>query len=216
MDKDLLDIYNLLLKHFGPQKWWPADTEFEVIVGAILTQNANWKNVEKAIGNLRGNNLLEPEGIHRVGEKRLKALIRPAGYYNSKARKLKEFTDFLFEKYKDLDEFLALPQEQLREQLLSVWGIGPETADSIVLYAAGKPSFVVDAYTRRIFSRLGFVDEKTGYDELKEFFENNLPKDVALYQEFHALVVELAKDCCRTKPLCGECPLIGLCRDGKD
>jgi len=211
MNKCLLDIYDLLLKHFGPQRWWPADTEFEVIVGAILTQNANWKNVERAIANLKESDLLSPEGIHRVSEERLKALIRPAGYYNSKARKLKEFTDFLFKNYNGLDDFLDLPTEQLREQLLLVWGIGPETADSIALYAAGKPSFVVDAYTRRIFSRLGFVEEKTGYDELKKFFEKNIPKDVALYQEFHALVVELAKDCCRTKPLCGECPLISLC-----
>jgi len=211
MDKDLPDIYNLLLKHFGPQHWWPADTEFEVIVGAILTQNSNWKNVEKAISNLKENGLLSPEGIHQVSEERLKELIRPAGYYNSKARKLREFTNFIFEDYKDLDEFLGLPQDELREHLLSIWGIGPETADSIVLYAANKPSFVVDAYTGRIFSRMGFVSEGVGYDDLKKFFEDNLPKDVALYQEFHALVVELAKDCCRTKPLCRECPLVSLC-----
>ena len=211
MDKDLLDVYNLLLKHFGPQKWWPADTEFEVIVGAILTQNSNWKNVERAIANLKENNLLEPEGIHNLSEEKLKRLIRPAGYYNSKARKLREFTDFLFENYKDLDEFLGLPTEQLREQLLSVWGIGPETADSIVLYAAKKPSFVVDAYTRRIFSRIGLVDDRIGYDELKKFFEDNLPKDAALYQEFHALIVELGKNYCKVKPRCKECPLEGNC-----
>ena len=211
MKKDLLSIHDLLLKRFGPQKWWPADTEFEVIVGAILTQNSNWKNVERAIANLRENNLLEPEGIHSVKEERLKALIRPAGYYNIKAKKLKEFINFLFDNYKNLDELLALPQDELREQLLSIWGIGPETADSIVLYAAEKPSFVVDAYTRRIFSRLGLVDDGIDYDDLKKFFENNLPEDVGLYREFHALVVELAKDCCRTKPLCGECPLISLC-----
>ncbi|MBU4202181.1 MAG: endonuclease [Candidatus Altiarchaeota archaeon] len=194
MKKDLLDIHDRLLKHFGRQQWWPAETEFEVIVGAILTQNANWKNVEKAIANLRENNLLEPGGIHSVNEERLKGLIRPAGYYNSKARKLREFTNFLFENYKDLDEFLALPQEELREQLLSVWGIGPETADSIVLYAAGKPSFVVDAYTKRIFSRMGLVEEGIEYDKLKYFFENNLPEDVGLYREFHALIVELGKN----------------------
>ena len=211
MKKDLLDIHDRLLEHFGPQQWWPAETEFEVIVGAILTQNANWKNVEKAIANLRENDLLSLEGIHSVNEEKLKGLIRPAGYYNSKARKLREFTNFLFENYKDLDEFLALPQEELREQLLSVWGIGPETADSIVLYAAGKPSFVVDAYTKRIFSRMGLVEEGIEYDKLKYFFENNLPEDVGLYREFHALIVELGKNYCKTKPLCGECPLVSLC-----
>ncbi|MBU4266369.1 MAG: endonuclease III domain-containing protein [Candidatus Altiarchaeales archaeon] len=211
MKKDLLDIHDRLLKHFGRQQWWPAETEFEVIVGAILTQNANWKNVEKAIANLRENNLLEPGGIHSVNEERLKGLIRPAGYYNSKARKLREFTNFLFENYKDLSEFLGLPQDELREQLLSIWGIGPETADSIVLYAAGKPSFVVDAYTKRIFSRMGLVEEGIEYDKLKYFFENNLPEDVGLYREFHALIVELGKNYCKTKPLCGECPLVSLC-----
>lgn len=215
MDKDLPDIYNLLLKHFGPQKWWPAETEFEVIVGAILTQNSNWKNVERAIANLKDKDLMEPERIHSVSEEGLKKLIRPAGYYNAKARKLREFTDFLFEEYDGkLDRFLGLPPEQVREQLLSIWGIGPETADSIILYAAEKPSFVVDAYTRRIFSRLGFVDEKTGYDELKKFFEKNIPRDVSLYKEFHALIVELGKNCCRTKPLCKECPLGRECLKG--
>ncbi len=211
MKKDLLNIHDRLLERFGRQEWWPADTKFEVIVGAILTQNANWKNVGRAIGNLRENNLLEPVGIHRVDEERLKEPIRPAGYYNSKAKKLKEFTNFLFKNYKNLDEFLTLPKEELREHLLSIWGIGPETADSIVLYAANKPSFVVDAYTRRIFSRMGLVDEKIGYDELKKFFEDNLPEDAALYQEFHALIVELGKNYCRTKPLCDECPLVSLC-----
>ncbi len=204
---DLLSVYGLLLKHFGRQKWWPAETKFEVVVGAILTQNANWKNVERAITNLKDNDLMEPDRIHRISEERLKALIRPAGYYNSKSRKLKEFTNFLFDNYNDLNEFLALPLEQLREQLLSLWGIGPETADSVILYAAEKPSFVIDAYTKRIFSRLGLVNEEIGYDTLKNFFERSIPRDVSLYKEFHALIVELGKNYCKTKPLCGACPL---------
>ncbi len=206
----LMEIYNRLLKHFGEQHWWPADTRFEVIVGAILTQNSNWKNVEKAIANLRDNGLLNPERLHLVSEEKLKELIRPAGYYNAKSRKLKEFMNFLFENYKDLNEFLSLPAEQLRNKLLSIWGIGDETADSIVLYAADKPSFVIDAYTKRIFSRLGITKEKR-YGELKKFFEENLPRSVEIYKEFHALIVELGKNYCRSKPLCSECPLRDFC-----
>jgi len=211
MKENLLVIYEKLLKYFGPQHWWPAESEFEVIVGAILTQNSSWKNVEKAISNLKANGLLDPERIHSADEERLKRLIRPAGYYNSKVRKLKEFTDFIFENYDNLGEFLGLPTGQLRKQLLSVWGIGPETADSVVLYAAGKPSFVIDAYTKRIFSRLGFINEAVDYGELKVFFEKNIPKKVDIYKEFHALIVELGKNYCKTKPLCNECPLLSLC-----
>lgn len=208
-----MEIYQRLLKHFGEQHWWPAETEFEVIVGAILTQNSNWKNVERAIANLRDYDLLSPERLHSVSEEKLKDLIRPAGYYNAKSRKLKEFVNFLFENYDgDLDEFFGLPAEQLRDQLLSVWGIGNETADSIVLYAADKPSFVIDAYTKRIFSRLGFVKERASYGELKEFFEENLPRSVEIYKEFHALIVELGKNYCKSKPVCDECPIREFCK----
>ncbi|HDI72925.1 MAG TPA: endonuclease III domain-containing protein [Candidatus Altiarchaeales archaeon] len=212
MRKNLLEIYNILFKKFGEQHWWPAETEFEVIVGAILTQAAAWKNVELAIENLRVENLLNPEGIYKTKESKLKKLIRPAGYFNAKARKLKEFVNFLFENYDgNLKLMLNQPHEKLRGELLSIWGIGPETADSIVLYAANKPSFVVDAYTKRIFSRIGLVDDDINYEDLKKFFEENLPRDVRLYNEFHALLVRLGKEYCKTKPLCDECPVKEVC-----
>jgi len=217
MKKDLLSIYEKLLDNFGPQHWWPAETEFEVIIGAILTQNSNWKNVERAIANLKDNSLLSLEKIRSVSEERLKKLIRPAGYYNAKSRKLKEFVNFIFENYNGkLNEFLDLPAGQLRDQLLSIWGIGPETADSIVLYASNKESFVIDAYTKRIFSRLGFVEDGVSYGELKNFFENNLPKDIQMYKEFHALIVELGKNYCKSKPLCDQCPLERKCSKKKE
>ena len=216
MKKDLAQIYKKLLNHFGGQHWWPADTEFEVIVGAILTQAASWKNVESAIENLKSKKILTPAGIKGITTAELGKLIRPAGYYNVKSKKLKKFVDFLYKNYNgDLNLFLSQPIGKLRDELLSIWGIGNETADSIVLYAAHKPSFVVDAYTRRIFSRLGFVDDDVSYENLKKFFEKNLPEDVGLYKEFHALIVELGKNYCRTKPACGECPINYGCKSNE-
>lgn len=209
---NLLDIYRVLFEKFGGQHWWPAETEFEVIVGAILTQAAAWKNVELAIKNLKAENLLMPEGIYKTSEAKLRKIIRPAGYFNAKARKLKEFVNFLFENYDgNLKLMLNQPHEKLRGELLSIWGIGPETADSIVLYAANKPSFVVDAYTKRIFSRIGLVNNNVNYENLKKFFEENLPRDVKLYNEFHALLVKLGKEYCKPKPLCDECPVRDVC-----
>lgn len=200
---DLLNIYNKLLECFGRQDWWPMQRGFkpagwEVYVGAVLTQNTNWGNVELALRNLKRAGLLSREDIRGVSKKRLAKLIRPAGYYNQKARKLKI-----------LASFSGKPE---RESLLKLWGLGPETVDSILLYAHGKPFFVVDAYTRRVFSRMGFqLDAKTGYEEIRSIFESNLPRDTGLYREFHALIVELAKRHCRTRPLCKNCPLADEC-----
>ena len=206
-EMDLIDIYSELESHFGPQHWWPADTPFEVIVGAILTQNTSWKNVERAIENLKQEGVLDIEGIHRIPQYQLETLIQPSGFFKIKTRRLKHFTDFLFDKYEgDLDKLFSLEQERLREELLGINGIGQETADSIVLYAAEKPSFVVDAYTRRVFGRLGILEHDAEYDEIKQFFEKKLPKDTKIYNEFHALIVVLAKDVCKKKPLCEACP----------
>jgi endonuclease-3 related protein len=208
---NLLEIYEKLLDAFGKQNWWPADDIFEVIVGAILTQQASWRNVEKTIKNLKEHKVLNPEGLHRLDVKKLEELIRPSGFYRVKARRLKSFVDFLFEKYDGrLEKLFSLSMKELRKELLSINGIGNETADSILLYSAGKPSFVVDAYTIRIFSRLGLLKEKE-YDRVKEFFENNLPREVELYKEYHALIVELGKNVCKTKPKCFLCPLDKWC-----
>lgn len=213
MNKNLLEIYGILFEKFGEQHWWPAETEFEVIVGAILTQASAWKNVEIAIERLKSEKILNPAGIKNVEQNRLKKLIRSAGYYNAKSRKLKEFVNFLYEHYNgDLNLLLKQPKDKLRKELLSIWGIGYETADSIILYAAHKPSFVVDAYTRRIFSRFGIINDGISYENLKKFFEDNLPENLKIYNELHALIVDLGKNYCMTKPLCRECPLAYTCK----
>lgn len=213
MNRKLLSTYKRLYREFGPQGWWPAETPFEVIVGAILTQSTNWLNVEKAIRNLKKAGLLTAKGISKADARRLAGLIKPALYYNVKARKLKSFMNFLNGKYKGrLDLMLKQPKEKMREELLGVWGVGPETADSIVLYAAHKPSFVVDAYTRRIFSRLGMLAKNASYGDVKRFFEAGLPEDIGLYKEYHALIVELGKNYCRKKPKCVECCLREFCK----
>ena len=210
--KTLKEIYDKLLTRFGPQHWWPGETPFEVIIGAILTQNTNWSNVEKAIHNLKDAGLLSPEGLHKCALPRLATLIKPSGYFNVKAKRLKNFIDWLFESYEgDLTRLFVLETSILRAELLTVKGIGPETADSIVLYAAGKPTFVCDAYTYRIMLRHRFIPEETGYDELKALFEDTLPRDAKLFNEYHALLVRLGKTYCKkTKPLCPECPLEDL------
>jgi len=208
---NLLEVYEKLLDAFGEQNWWPADDEFEVIVGAILTQQASWKNAEKAIKNLKQHRMLRSEALHKVDIKKLEELIKPSGFYRVKAKRLKSFVDFLFEKYDGkLEKLFSLSMKDLRRELLSINGIGNETADSIVLYSAGKPSFVVDAYTIRIFSRLGLIKEKK-YEKVKDFFEKNLPRNVDLYKEYHALIVELGKNICKVKPKCFSCPLNKWC-----
>jgi len=215
-DKKLLKIYTTLFDSFGPQGWWPAKTRFEVIVGAILTQNTNWKNVEKVIAAMQGEGLFEPKKLDKVTLQRLAELIRPAGYFNQKAKKLKAFMNY-FEKYNlDVEKMMREDLTTLRDELLSVWGIGPETADAILLYALDKPVFVMDAYTRRVFSRMGFVDEKIGYEDLRGFFESSAwdkTEDSRLktFKEFHALIDELAKRYCKPVPLCEKCPVSHLC-----
>lgn len=212
---NLIELYQKLSGHFGEQGWWPADTEFEVIVGAILTQSSSWTNVEKAIKNLKSENLLTSRALLIVDDVKLREAVKPVGYYNQKTKKLKTFVGFLYDKYDgNLGGFLDQPQDKLRNELLSIWGIGPETADSIILYAANKPSFVVDAYTKRIFCRLGAVGEDVTYHDLKKFFELNLPADLQLYKEFHALIVELGKNYCKRKPLCCICPIGDACENG--
>lgn len=192
----------------GPQQWWPGETPFEIIIGAILTQNTNWSNVEKAIKNLKTAGKLSPEEIYGLGLTELAHLIRPSGFFNIKARRVKTFIDWLFSKYGGkLHEMFAQDLQTLRNELLAVKGIGPETADSILLYAGNFPTFVVDAYTYRILSRHGFIPEETTYDEMKALFEENLPRDVKLFNEYHALLVNIGKMFCRPKKFCEQCPL---------
>jgi len=202
-------IYRKLFSCFGPQHWWPARSRFEVMVGAILTQSTNWSNVEKAINNLRKNSLLDAGKLYRIPRGKLARLIKSAGYYNIKAKRLKEFLRFLFVSYKgDINKMSLADTQLLRRQLLSVNGIGPETADSILLYALGKPVFVVDAYTKRIFSRHRLIGEDADYHALQDLCTRNLKKNVKLFNEFHALLVKLGKDfCLKNKPRCGICPL---------
>lgn len=234
----LREVYERLLAAYGPQHWWPGETAFEVIVGAILTQSAAWSNVEKAIGNLKAAGVLSPGGLHSLDEAEIARLIRPSGYFNAKARKLKAFVEMVHARFAgDLGSLLALPADELRRVLLSTHGIGPETADSIVLYAAGKPSFVIDAYTRRMFSRIGIRPSRSrgfpasagprgvmpshsrpahdGYEAWRAMFMEPLPPDAALFNEYHALVVAHGKAVCRKTPLCGRCVLRDGCETGR-
>ena len=205
----LLKYYEAMAERLGPMKWWPARTAFEVVVGAILTQNTAWGNVERAIVNLRHERLLTPGGIARVQQAKLARLVRPSGYFRQKAKKLKAFMRFLREEYGgSLASTFRTPTEELREKLLRVHGIGPETADSILLYAGGHAVFVVDAYTKRILERHELADGKASYEDVRALFEKNLPRDVKLWNEYHALIVNVGKNWCRKKaPKCGECPL---------
>jgi endonuclease-3 related protein len=206
----LQELYQILLQALDHQGWWPGDTPFEVAVGAILTQNTNWGNVARAIQVLKDQDFLDPQALNRLPEGELAQLIRPAGYYNIKARRLKNFLEFLANHYgNSMDRMAGADQEQLRPALLTVKGIGPETADSILLYALHKPTFVVDAYTFRILSRHGLIPETCAYEELRQLFMSHLPVEVPLYQEFHALLVRLGKEWCRPKPWCDACPLAG-------
>ncbi len=215
--------YQKLHEAFGPQGWWPVNGEysknnfdiprnseerFEIIIGAILTQNTSWKNVEKALSNLRDANIRSPEKILQANKNRLAKLIRPSGYYNQKAERLKIVSRFFLEN----PSLETLPVPALREKLLSVKGIGPETADSIILYAFRKPVFVIDAYTKRIFSRLGLCSKDADYHSLQDLFHANLKKDRPLFNEYHALLVELAKRHCSKVPACSPCPLNRFCR----
>ncbi len=209
-------VFDRLLAAYGERHWWPGDSPFEVIVGAILTQQTAWANVEKALANLRAANVLSPDGIRATSEGELAALIRPSGFYRGKARKLKAFIVLLDERFGgDLDLLLAAPGDDLRAALLGTHGIGPETADSILLYAAGRPYFVIDAYTRRVFSRLGLSPAGDTYDAWQRLFMRELPPDAALFNEYHALTVEHGKRVCRPAPLCQQCMLLDVCPTGR-
>ena len=198
-----------MFRAHGPQHWWPGRTRFEVIVGAILTQNTSWSNVERAISALRREKLLNPAAIEKISTERLAQLIRSSGYFRQKARKLKEFVQFLRDRYQgSLDKLFATPTAELRGQLLAVHGIGPETADSILLYAGGRTVFVVDAYTRRILERHNLVHPEASYEEIRAIFEQNLPADSSLYNEYHALIVHTGKHFCqKRRPDCEHCSL---------
>ena len=212
-DAVLLEIFDILHAAYGPRHWWPADAPFEVCVGAILTQNTNWGNVEKAIVNLKGEGLLSPEALRDVPVDALAEVIRPAGYFNVKSLRLKDFVGYLWERHGgSLERMFAGDWRELREELLRVRGIGPETADSILLYAGEKPTFVVDAYTKRLFAALGILDVGAGYEEVRDLFMTNLPPDVRLFNEYHALIVEHGKRHCRKRPLCPGCGLHFFCR----
>lgn len=208
LKKSLLDIYKLLYNQFGKQRWWPGETPFEVIVGAILTQNTAWGNVEKAIGNLKRGGHLSPKALYILPSPKLAKLIRPSGYFNIKAKRLKEFMKFLLKEYNgSLDKMFSTELSELRQRLLEVKGIGPETADSILLYAGNYPIFVIDAYTKRILSRHKLITDGIDYHSLQRLFMESLPQDVDLFNEYHALIVRVGKEFCNTKPHCGECPL---------
>jgi len=204
----LTEIYQLLLERFGPQHWWPGETQFEIIVGAILAQNTNWTNVEKAIANLKSADVLSPEKLHNIEVSQLAELIRPAGYYNIKAKRLKSFVSWLCENYDGkLTELENVDTERLRAELLGIKGVGRETADSILLYAIDRPIFVVDAYTARVAVRHGLIEPEADYEQLRDLFQSNLPQDVQLFNEYHALLVRVGKEFCRPKARCAGCPL---------
>lgn len=204
-------VYRKLFSAHGPQQWWPAQTPFEVMVGAVLTQNTAWINVERAIANLRAADALTPEAIVRAHPKRLAAWLKPSGYFNVKAKRLRALCKWIVASG-GVAALNAWPTDALRSALLDVYGIGPETADDIMLYAFARPVFVIDAYTRRIFSRLGLIEGKESYEALRERFQDALPREVKLFNEFHALIVVQAKDVCKSKPRCSGCCLAQDCR----
>lgn len=218
-DTPLHRVYRRLYRAYGPQGWWPGDGPFAVVVGAILTQAVSWTNVERAISNLKAADAWSFPALHRLSNAELAELLRPAGYFNAKARKLKAFAAYVLEQHNgDLAAMLAQDTQTLRAELLSLYGIGPETADDILVYAAGRPSFVIDAYTLRILNRLGLPPEngKTGYADFQQLFHQQLPPDAALFNEFHALLDWHAKVACRKAPLCADCCLRAICPTGRE
>ena len=205
----LLKIYKKLYRCFGPQNWWPGDNPFEIAVGAILTQNTNWGNVEQAIQNLKEHAVFSVDGIYGLSVRELASLIKPAGYFNVKAQRLRSFLEFLSNDYHGrMTNMMLEDADHLRARLLQVHGIGPETADSILLYALEKPLLVIDAYTKRVLSRHGIMASEKSYDEFQALFHNSLKRDVRQYNEYHALFVRVGKTFCKkSKPLCEKCPL---------
>lgn len=207
----LTELYDKMLQRFGPQHWWPGETPFEVMVGAILTQNTNWGNVEKAIANLKTKNVLDARKMLQLAPEVLAELIRPAGYFNVKTQRLRNFLSYFIETYDaDVERMRERSLSTLREELLAVKGIGPETADSILLYALDKPSFVIDAYTHRVLSRHFLITEEADYDEMQQLMMSSFPADVSHYNEYHALLVRIGKEFCKPKPQCEQCPLNGI------
>jgi endonuclease-3 related protein len=207
----LMKIYDKLYKAYGPRHWWPGETSFEVMVGAILTQNTSWRNVEKAIQRLKEGNVLSVEGLYQLKIQELASLIKSSGYYRIKAERLKAFVEFLCKNYDGNIKRMGKDElETLREKLVGVKGIGPETADSILLYGLGKPIFVIDAYTKRILSRHRIVSERASYGEIQKLFMGHLPHDKRLFNEYHALFVHLGKTLCKRVPRCDICPLKGI------
>jgi len=204
------EIYDALYAAHGPQRWWPGDTAFEIMVGAVLTQNTAWINVERAIANLKQANALSPEAIVAAHPRRLAKWLKPSGYFNVKAKRLRAFCRWLIDQG-GTAALARLPTDTLRARLLAVHGVGPETADDILLYAFERPVFVIDAYTRRIFQRLGAIRGDEDYETLRAVFEQALGPDTALYNEYHGLIVRQGKDICRTQPRCAQCAIAGAC-----
>jgi len=209
-EKKLMEIYRLLKNRFGKQNWWPSENEFEMMVGAILTQNVSWNNVEMAMDNLKKKIMLNPLSLKNSSLEKIQELIKPTGFYKQKSKRLMRLADAVIESggLKNLFQ-----KDNLREYLLNINGIGPETADSIILYAADRPKFVVDSYTKRIINRV--IGYEGNYRRLQQFFESNLRSDLELYKEYHALIVELGKNYCKKEPVCNGCPLIEICELGK-
>lgn len=215
MRPPLVEVYERLHARYGPQAWWPGQTPFEVMVGAVLVQNTNWRNVERAIENLREEGLLTPTALFNVPTAELEELIRPAGYFRVKAKRLRNLLAWLHERYDgSLERMFQSGLDTLREELLAVSGIGPETADSILLYAGGLPTFVVDAYAHRVLARHGWIDGEADYYRIQELFFESLPTDAVMFNEYHALLVRVGKEHCRPTPVCEGCPLCELLPEG--
>lgn len=212
---NLLEVYERLLARFGPQHWWPGESPFEIMVGAVLVQNTAWKNVERAIDNLREAGVMAPHALYALPAAELAELIRPAGYFQVKAKRLRNLLTFVMDDYGgDLDAMFQTDLATLREQLLGIHGIGPETADAILLYAGGLGTFVIDTYTHRLLARHGWIEYDADYHQIKDYFESALPTDAKLYNEYHALVVRVGKEyCCKTGPKCDTCPLVTMLPD---
>ena len=217
MRERLEEVYRRLLRQYGPQHWWPGDTWFEVMVGAVLTQAAAWSNVETALDSLKAAGALSPQAIRDIDQEELARLVYSSGYYNAKARKLKALAHFIGSRFDDDAEAMRrVDTETLRKELLGVYGIGEETADDILLFAADRPVFVIDAFTRRLFYRLRLAPERGSYSTYQSIFMDNLPPDVDAYNEYHALIVRHAAQICRKRPLCEGCCLLEICPTGSE
>lgn len=210
MKRQWMAVYRRLHTAYGTQRWWPGDSAFEIMVGAVLTQNTAWSNVEKAIAKLKAAKALTPEAIARASHRRLAAWLKPSGYFNVKAQRLRALCEWLLREG-GVRRIARWPTDRLRHALLAVHGVGPETADDILLYAFHRPVFVIDAYTRRIFARLGLIRGDEDYEALRQLFESRLGADVPLFNEYHALIVAHGKDICRPRPRCADCALTTRC-----